>query len=165
VRLEARLRNRSRLIQLSREEGRYLGRIDDQEVDAEVFERGEGALMVRLAGRSFDISYWREGGEIHLDLGGPPLAVEILDPLLGSSDGVGKGAVAGRREVRAAMPGKVVAVKVKPGQEVRQGQGLVVVEAMKMENEVSSPRSGIVAALEVAPGQTVEKGALLFSIE
>lgn len=163
--IEVRIRDARRLLSLSREGDRYRGRIGDREVEADVIEKGNNLLLVRLGGRSFDVTYWQDGREFHLDLGGAPVAVEILDPLRSASAGASDGDGAGRREVRAAMPGKVVAVKVKPGEEVRQGQGLVVVEAMKMENEVSSPKSGKVVALEVVPGQTVEKGALLFSVE
>jgi len=165
MKMEARLRDRQRQVQVSREGGRYRARIDGRDVDAEIVEDGRGSLIVRSGGRTFDITYWKEGRELHLDLGEMMAAVEILDPLRPSADGRGEQDAGGRREIRAAMPGKVVAVKAKRGEEVRQGQGVVVVEAMKMENEVPSPRSGKVAALEVAPGQTVEKGALLFSIE
>jgi len=165
VKIEARIRGAQRLLSLSREGDRYRGRIGDLEVEADVIEKGNNLLLVRLGGRSFDVTYWQDGREFHLDLGGAPVAVEILDPLRSASAGGSDSDGAGRREIRAAMPGKVVAVKVKPGEDVRQGQGLVVVEAMKMENEVSSPKSGKVVALEVVPGQTVEKGALLFCVE
>jgi acetyl/propionyl-CoA carboxylase alpha subunit len=165
MKIEARIRGERRLVQVTREGDRYRGRINEQDVDAEVAEKGNGVLIVQLGGRTFDITYWRDGGELHLDLGGAAVAVEILDPLRSSHGDNGDGEGAGKREIRAAMPGKVVAVKVRPGDEVRQGQGLVVVEAMKMENEVSSPKSGRVVALEVIPGQTVEKGALLFTVE
>jgi biotin carboxyl carrier protein len=100
-----------------------------------------------------------------MDLGGPPVTVEILEPYERAAARQGAPEERAKREIRAAMPGKVVAVKVKQGEEVRQGQGLVVVEAMKMENEVPSPKTGKVTALEVVPGQTIEKGALLLSIE
>jgi biotin carboxyl carrier protein len=59
------------------------------------------------------------------------------------------------------MPGRVVRVLVVPGDEVQAGQGLVVVEAMKMENELKAPRSGRVLELPVRDGDTVEAGALL----
>ncbi len=64
-------------------------------------------------------------------------------------------------EVRAIIPGRVVAVSVAPGDPVSAGQQLLVVEAMKMQNEVRSPLAGIVGRLEVAEGQTIELGDLL----
>jgi len=72
---------------------------------------------------------------------------------------------AGEREVRAAMPGKIVAVLVEAGATVTRGQGLLVIEAMKMENEVTAPRDGTVQEIRVQSGQTVEAGELLAVIE
>jgi len=74
-------------------------------------------------------------------------------------------AAAGEQRVVAPMPGRVLRVLAAPGDEVAARQPLVVVEAMKMENEVLSPKTGRVVALEVVSGQTVEKGALLFCVE
>jgi len=165
MKLEARIGGKDRLLSLSKEGDRYRGRIGDLEVEAEVIEKGSGHLLVLLEGRGFDITCWQDSGDLHLDLGGPPLTVTILDPLRPAAGGETDGPGAGRREVRAAMPGKVVAVKVKEGDEVSQGQGVIVLEAMKMENEVPSPGPGRIVALEVVPGQTVERGTLLFSVE
>jgi len=67
--------------------------------------------------------------------------------------------------IRAPMPGLVVRVAVEPGQQVDAGAGLVVVEAMKMENELRAPGAGVVAAVHVAPGQVVERGAALVTLE
>jgi biotin carboxyl carrier protein len=63
------------------------------------------------------------------------------------------------------MPGKVVKLLVKPGDEVKARQGLVVVEAMKMENELRSPKDGRVAEVLVAEGASVEAGRLLVVVE
>jgi biotin carboxyl carrier protein len=67
--------------------------------------------------------------------------------------------------VVAPMPGLVVRVEVEVGQAVKAGQGVIVVEAMKMENELKAPSDGIVARIEVKPGQTVDKGATLLVLE
>ena len=63
------------------------------------------------------------------------------------------------------MPGKVIAVLVAEGDAVEKGQGLVIVEAMKMENEVRSPINGEVKEIKVTPGETVEGGAVLLIVE
>lgn len=70
-----------------------------------------------------------------------------------------------RKIVLAPMPGLVVRLLVEPGEAVSAGQGVVVVEAMKMENELRAPMAGTIATIEVAPGATVEKGALLVTLE
>jgi biotin carboxyl carrier protein len=69
--------------------------------------------------------------------------------------------VTGKVELTARMPGKVIRWLCQPGENVQEGQGLVVVEAMKMQNEVRSPKSGTVAEICVAPGQTVNAGEIL----
>ena len=117
------------------------------------------------SGRSFQITYhhhsnggWRVGvgtREFDLSVLSPAEAVE---------------AVAGEREsgpsrLTAPIPGKVVAIKVAPGDEVVPGQALVVLEAMKMENELAAEQAGRVAAVHVTEGDTVESGELLVEIE
>lgn len=71
----------------------------------------------------------------------------------------------GEVAIKAPMPGAVVSVEVTPGQEVKRGQGVVILAAMKMENEIKSPRAGRVKSVEVQPGQTVEQGRTLVVIE
>jgi biotin carboxyl carrier protein len=75
------------------------------------------------------------------------------------------GGPAGPAQVTAPMPGKVVEVLVEEGQEVEEGQGLIVVEAMKMENELKSPKEGVVRKLTATKGATVESGVALCVIE
>jgi len=73
----------------------------------------------------------------------------------------GKFSLEGPQRIDAPMPGKVVRVMVKVGDEVTEGQGLVVVEAMKMENELKSPKAGKVTEVHGVEGQAVESGAKL----
>lgn len=73
--------------------------------------------------------------------------------------------VSARVEVTSPLPGAVLEVKVSAGQEVSPGQVLVILEAMKMENEIIAPRAGRVAEVAVTPGQSVSAGDLLVSIE
>jgi len=75
------------------------------------------------------------------------------------------GATDGLIRITAPIPGRVARVLVQPGQQVDRGDGIIVVEAMKMENELRSPRDGIVGRIEVEEGQAVAGGALLATIE
>lgn len=77
----------------------------------------------------------------------------------------GESAEALVKSVTAPMPGLVVRVEVETGQKVEAGQGVVIMEAMKMENELKAPAEGTVARIEVEAGQTVEKGATLIVLE
>jgi biotin carboxyl carrier protein len=163
--LEVRLGRQRRRIELRREGDTYRGRVGERKVEAVVVERGPFEVLVRLGGRTFDVTL--SGGEatMCLDTGNRQVSIEILDPLR-REDGEGiAGEERGRRDVRAAMPGKVVTVKVKVGDEVARNQGLLVLEAMKMENEVPAPRSGRVVKVSVSAGQAVEAGALLVELE
>jgi pyruvate carboxylase subunit B len=78
----------------------------------------------------------------------------------------GRGPAAARvTEIRAPMPGLVIAVEVEDGQSVAAGEGIAIIEAMKMENEITAPAAGRVRAIAIAPGEAVERGALLCRIE
>lgn len=106
-------------------------------------------------------------GEWRITLNGRPIMATALDErtraircLAGPSGETGKG-----KTVLAPMPGLVTRVLVEPGASVSAGEGVVVVEAMKMENELKSPAQGTVAQVLVQAGQTVEKGALLVVLE
>jgi biotin carboxyl carrier protein len=76
----------------------------------------------------------------------------------------GEGRAAGAREIRAPMPGRVVKVLVALGDAVSEGSGLLVIEAMKMENELDARAAGTVAGIFVQPGDVVDRGALLVSL-
>jgi biotin carboxyl carrier protein len=77
----------------------------------------------------------------------------------------GKLAQAVSAKIKAPMPGKIIRILVNPGDEVQEGQGLLIMEAMKMENELRASRKGIVQDLRAEIGQSVESGALLMIIE
>ncbi|MFR7450589.1 MAG: acetyl-CoA carboxylase biotin carboxyl carrier protein subunit, partial [Gemmiger sp.] len=74
------------------------------------------------------------------------------------------GGAAGAVAVNAPMPGNILDVRVKPGDSVKAGDTLVVLEAMKMENEISAPQDGTIASVNVAKGDTVGSGDLLCSL-
>ena len=108
----------------------------------------------------------RERGRYTLWLGGFRYEVEALDERTRTIRDLSAAAAvaAGPAPLVAPMPGLVVRVNVQPGDEVRAGQPLVVMEAMKMENELRAPAAGTVRTLGAAVGQAVEKGALLVEL-
>ena len=119
-----------------------------------------GVWSVLIDGRSFEVRI--DGNEARVN--GRSFAVQIEDPRELSGPAAAEGAT-GRREIKAPMTGRVVSVLVKEGDEVEARQGLVVVEAMKMQNAVPSPKSGRVVSINVAPGDAVVRGQLLAVIE
>lgn len=70
-----------------------------------------------------------------------------------------------KQDIRTSMPGRVVKVFVEEGSKVKEGQPILVLEAMKMQNEIKSPRSGIIITINPKAGDSVETGSLLFSVE
>jgi acetyl/propionyl-CoA carboxylase alpha subunit len=116
-------------------------------------------------GRSFHVSYDR-GRNRHwrIGVGDREFTFEVLSPVeaIDVSAGAARG---GASVVVAPIPGKVVAINVAPGDEVEPGMPLVLLEAMKMENELTAEHAGKVAVVRVAPGDTVEAGTVLVELE
>lgn len=135
--------------------------LDGATVNADVEEIAEGIYSVLLNGASFEVSVEREGRGLRVRAAGKEWKADVLDSrhLHHGRDSVAE--AEGRQHVTAPMPGKVVRVLVKLGDEVEVGRGLVVVEAMKMQNEIRSPKTGTVERLLVSEGQAVNAGDTL----
>ncbi len=120
-----------------------------------------GCFSVLIGGRSYRVTA-AAAGEVAVN--GVPISVTVFDPrgLRGRKTGA---ASTGRHHVSAPMPGKVVRVLVAQGDAVEAGQGLVVVEAMKMQNEMKSPKSGRVAEVRTRPDAPVTAGEVLVIVE
>lgn len=91
--------------------------------------------------------------------------IKIVDPRRLRSGQNSGGHQHGVAQIVAQMPGKVVKVQVEAGETVEKGVGVVVVEAMKMQNEMKSPRAGVVVSVNVKPGDTVNAGDVLFVLD
>ena len=130
-------------------------------VDARKLESNFYSLLVD--GRSYEVSVEGDDEEFEVRHGAFLRTVRLVDPLRAASGA--ELADTGRAVIEAVMPGRVVRLLAEAGQEVEAGQGLLVLEAMKMENEVASPRAGTVSAVKVAQGETVETGQILAVVE
>jgi len=133
-------------------------------VDAFRHDSGTVSLLVDTA--SYSVQLDERGTEVRVHLGDSVFPVDILDERrLRMRRGTGKVTVDGRQSLAARLPGRVARVLRKVGDDVREGEGVVVLEAMNMENEVKSPKSGRVVEVLVVEGQTVEGGAKLAAVE
>ena len=142
-------------------------KVGDQQFDLDVHSAGRAAFSILIGNRAFDLGVVRDGDDLVVASRGTATRVTLID-MARRSRHTGAGArplAAGKAQLKAMMPGRVINVLVKVGDEVAHLQGLVVVEAMKMENELKSPKAGKVTEIKVAPGQTVEKGDLLVVVE
>lgn len=143
------------------------------EVDGEPvayrFEAVSGGLFALLVeGRSLSVVVEPAGaGRLRVTLEGRQVEVRVQDEqdLLLERFGMAEEAGAGLREVHAPMPGLVLDVFVEPGQAVQAGDGLLVLEAMKMENELRAEMDGTVRAVHVKSGDAVGKNELLLEFE
>ena len=132
--------------------------LDDPEVS--VIEVESGIYSVLLRGRSFE-AHVMDGG---VEIAGRRYATEMVDPR--SQPRTKSTTEAGAQQsLRAPMPGKIVRILTAVGDCVTAGQGILVMEAMKMQNEMKAPRNGVVASLHVAEGGAVSSGDLLAVIE
>jgi biotin carboxyl carrier protein len=135
-----------------------------REVDALILPHGAVSLL--LEGASHTVELEEKGDKVAVLIGAQVTALEVLDARRMRLRAAGAGFVAeGKQVIESPMPGKVVKVFVKVGDAVTAGQGLVVVEAMKMENELKAPRAGKVVEVSAVEGATVENGARLLVVE
>jgi acetyl/propionyl-CoA carboxylase alpha subunit len=124
-------------------------------------QAGDGTWSILIDGRSYAVAILGSG---EISVNGRVFRVGLFDPRelrarRSAADGSGPQAIA------APMPGRVIRVLVQTGQEVAAGEGLIVVEAMKMQNEMKAPRAGRVASVKAETGATVSAGDILMVIE
>jgi biotin carboxyl carrier protein len=134
--------------------------------EADLRKVGPASFSVIVENRSYDFDVVRDGEETVVASRTGSKRLTLIDSARRAAHGTARRReVTGRVEIKATMPGRVVSVLVAPGDEVKEGQGIVVVEAMKLENELKSPKAGKVQEVKVVAGQTVEKGELMIVIE
>ena len=171
MRYEVEIGGRVRQVSLQQGHGRFTATVDGREriVDAARVDAHTWSLLIHEGGHgvsSHELSITPEPGpdRFAVQVGSAPLTVSLHDRRhWGRKDRVEPPGV-GPQRVVASMSGKVVRVLVQPGDAVHARQPLVVIEAMKMENELSATRDGTVADIKVRDGQSVDAGALLVVI-
>lgn len=151
-------------LELTRSAGRWDCRLDGREVVVDAVLARRDVLSVLIGGKAYEIKRERSATDMHLWVGSVRYAVHVRDPRsLRSRQAADDGK--GPRKLVAPMPGKVVRVLVAPGDAVEPGQGLLVVEAMKMQNEMKASRAGRVVEVRVRDGETVGAGDTLVVLE
>jgi len=146
---------------------RVVVEIEGRTYELEVREPEAGSYLLFAGTRVYECRVERAHGSretFAVNLRGHSYTVTIIDPKRLRS-GQSLGHHHGSAEIVASMPGKVVRVLVGIGAEVEAGAGIVVVEAMKMQNEMKAPRAGVVVSLGVVPGATVNAGDVLAVVE
>jgi biotin carboxyl carrier protein len=155
-----------RIVELEHAENGWRISMDGQPLDADVAEVAPHTFSILLRGHVHEVRVApAPNGTLHIQDGLQAFAAEVVDPRAWRGRRHGDAEAEGRQQVAAPMPGKVVRVLVKVGDKVEAGQGLIVVEAMKMQNEIRSPKSGIVERVLANEGQAVNNGDVLVWVD
>jgi biotin carboxyl carrier protein len=147
-------------------ENLYEVTMDGRTVQLDAARSGRTIWSILEGSRQFEVIIDETGAHgFDVLVGGQLMHLQAFDERSRLLAATGKVAASGPQRIEAEMPGKVVKIAAPVGTSVQEGQGVVILEAMKMENEIKSPIDGTVTELGVAEGQTVESGALLFVVE
>jgi biotin carboxyl carrier protein len=149
-------------IEVRETRGRYLVTLGEKRLEFDLVDTGSSDLSVLIDGVSHDLSVEKTAEGFAVIVRGDRFEVDLKEAVKGAT--LGRTAAKGPLRLTAPMPGKIVKVLVNPGDTVEAGQGVLVMEAMKMENELKSGRAGTVQEIKVKEGQAVEMGALLLVI-
>lgn len=147
------------------EDGRILVNGEERAVDFRELRKGEMYSML-LDHHSFEAVVDERDEMYHVLMGGDMYEVKVTDERSRRLESafMAFGDTGAEVMIRAPMPGQIVRVPVEEGQEVKKGDTLVILESMKMENELKSPRDGVVHRVNVAPGDTVEQNKVLVTV-
>ncbi len=159
---DRRFRVDPRLVENGELEDHYLVLLDETERRLGVSRLSGGHMSVIMGNRSYGVEVEREGQEYRVSVEGEVFTFNVLDEYMQLTE---EEEAAGEAVVTAPMPGLVVNVLVAEGDEVKAGQGLLVLEAMKMQNEIPAPGAGTVVSLPVEEGGKVMTGDTLAVIE
>jgi len=167
MKLQARVGDETSSISIKKETGRSSAEIDGRTYEFDVLEPEAGQFSLRFEGGKkveARVSVDADGrSSVWID--GRLNEVELIDPKKLRGSGTSAVEAAGAADIKTAMPGKVVRVIASVGDAVEKGDGVIVVEAMKMQNEIKAPKNGTVVSIRVAEGDTVDPGQILLSIE
>ena len=168
MKLQAELNSEKHEIEINREGEIVFATIDGRKYELEASEPEPNVFLLKNEGKIYEVfvSPQQSANEtLQIKVKNQSFEINLVDPkrLRGgsgeteSADGVA--------EIKTAMPGKIVRVLVEKGAEIQKGEGVIIVEAMKMQNEMKSPRDGIVKEIRAEMGATVNAGDVLAVIE
>ena len=151
-------------LDLDQVEGRWSCRLDGCDIEVDAVLARPNVLSLRIGNEAYEVKCERVANDIHIWVGSRRFAPEVRDPrsLRSRSRAVDEH---GPRKLTAPMPGKVVRILMAQGSEVEVGTGVLVVEAIKMQNEVRSPKKGTIQKIVVAEGAAVNAGDVLAIVE
>ena len=166
MKFEIRIDGRARTVELQRTSERWSIALDGHAIDADAIEIAPDIFSILLNGKSHEVRIApTPTGALTLQTAHREFTAEVFDPRAWRGRRHGALEAEGRQQILAPMPGKIVRVLVQAGENVEAGQGLIVVEAMKMQNEIRSPKSGTIERILAREGQAVNAGEVLAWVE
>ena len=167
MKLQAEINHEKREIEIKREGEKVFAEIDGRKYELEASEPEPNVFLLKNEGAIYEIfvsprQNLAEPYNVRTKTG--EFEINIIDPKRLRSAGA-DAEHEGTAEIKTAMPGKIVRILTEPGAEIKAGEGVIVVEAMKMQNEMKSPKDGIVKEIRFAEGETVNAGDVLAVIE
>lgn len=161
MKLELRIGDRARNLEVERHGEQFQFRINGRAVAADAKEVQPGVYSILIDGEAFEARIECGASGLRVQIDGREFPIAIADPRQWRRERNQIAAAEGHQQIVSSMPGKVVRVMVRAGDTVEAGQGLLVVEAMKMQNEIKSPKAGRIKRIAVREGQTVYAGEIL----
>ncbi len=168
MKLFAELNKETHEITLEQSGEKVFAEIDGRSYELDVSEPEPNVYLLKYDNKIFEVfvSPDKKPAEpFQVSIANHNLEIKISDPKRLRGTSAADGAIEGAAEIKTAMPGKVVRVLVEQGAEVQTGDGIIVVEAMKMQNEMKSPKDGIIKEIRFSEGATVNAGDVLAVIE
>ena len=140
-------------------------KLNDREIPIDAALIQEGVLSILLNGKSYAVKQELIGTETNVVIGHERFNASVRDPRSFRSRQRAGASEQGVKKITAPMPGKVVRILSAVGDQVEAGQSVIVIEAMKMQNELKAPKSGVIKKIAVSEGAAVEAGQSLAEIE
>ena len=168
MKLQAELNNEKHEVEIKRDGDKVFARVDEREYELEASEVEPNVFLLKNDNKIYEIFVAprnEKSAPYKVQIKNQEFEINLFDPkrLRGAkaADGQADGIV----EIKTAMPGKLVRILAEQGAEIRQGEAVLVVEAMKMQNEMKSPKDGVVKEIRFEEGSTVNAGDVLAIIE
>jgi biotin carboxyl carrier protein len=162
---EVTIATRTYRVELQRMDSGWRCKLDGRDVPLDVASTQDHVLSILVDGKSYEVKQENGASEAGIVVGHERFSASVRDPRSFRSRGGAGAAEHGIKKITAPMPGKVVRVLAGVGADVEAGQSVIVIEAMKMQNELKAPKKGVIKKLSVTEGAAVEAGQVLAEVE
>lgn len=153
-------------VELERRGDQWRCQVDGHAYELDAAFTARDVLSILVGGKAYEVKReYSLTGETHVIIGSERFEAEVRDPRSLRSRRAAAGVGEGPQKIAAPMPGKVVRIMAPEKTEVEAGQGILVMEAMKMQNEIKSPKKGVVTKIAVAEGANVNAGDVMAIVE